>query len=349
MEEYKSISHPAKTKMVCIREDYLGICQTLRHPHCAAALLNMFERWFDWKSASFADELRRRQHARNNNQDYDPAGDLWVFMSQSQMKDELQGLFGDKLIANSLQDLTEAGFIKSRRNPKNSWDRTLQYLFLPNTVQGALNQWENMQQFPYRKIAVSKAQKCVIETAWLRNRNRKIAEAIPQSQTLEPITETKAPVVARRAPTMQEADAAIFTAAAAVDGLPKVVLAYEQNIGVVTPMIRDKLIAAIDDYTEQWIIDAIDEAVSNNVRKWNYCNSILERWHNEGRKPKQTNGSAPTKTTGMDFSAKLAEMGITPDSPEYTDTINRLMAEHYAERERRAQAMHAKQFEKVAS
>lgn len=185
-------------------------------------------------------------------------------------------------------------------------------------------------------------------TSELHNQSNELTSTSQLSlPTKESVKERKAEE--KQHPTMQEADAAIFTAAAAVDGLPKVVLAYEQNIGVVTPMIRDKLIAAIDDYTEQWIIDAIDEAVSNNVRKWNYCNSILERWHNEGRKPKQTNGSAPTKTTGMDFSAKLAEMGITPDSPEYTETINRLMAEHYAERERRAQAMHAKQFEKVAS
>jgi len=58
---------------------------------------------------------------------------------------------------------------------------------------------------------------------------------------------------------------------------------YEQNIGMLTPMIAEELREAEKLYPEGWIRDAIKEAVNQNKRKWNYISAILERWSSEGK------------------------------------------------------------------
>jgi DNA replication protein len=58
---------------------------------------------------------------------------------------------------------------------------------------------------------------------------------------------------------------------------------YEQNIGMLTPMIADELREAEKTYPETWIRDAVREAVTHGKRKWSYISAILERWSTEGR------------------------------------------------------------------
>jgi len=58
---------------------------------------------------------------------------------------------------------------------------------------------------------------------------------------------------------------------------------YEQNIGMLTPMIADELRDAEQLYPQTWIRDAIKEAVSLNKRNWRYIAKILERWSAEGK------------------------------------------------------------------
>ncbi len=64
---------------------------------------------------------------------------------------------------------------------------------------------------------------------------------------------------------------------------PDIFTLYEQNIGVLTPMIADELREAEKLYPEDWIRDAVKEAVNQNKRKWSYISAILERWSSEGR------------------------------------------------------------------
>lgn len=64
---------------------------------------------------------------------------------------------------------------------------------------------------------------------------------------------------------------------------PNVFQLYEQNIGMVTPIIADQLVEAIELYPEPWIEEAITEAVGYNRRQWRYIQRILERWATEGR------------------------------------------------------------------
>jgi DnaD/phage-associated family protein len=64
---------------------------------------------------------------------------------------------------------------------------------------------------------------------------------------------------------------------------PDIFSLYEQNIGMLTPMIAEELREAEKLYPESWIRDAIKEAVNQNKRKWGYISAILERWSTEGR------------------------------------------------------------------
>ena len=64
---------------------------------------------------------------------------------------------------------------------------------------------------------------------------------------------------------------------------PDIFILYEQNIGMLTPMIADNLRDALKVYPESWIRDAIKEAVNQSKHKWSYISAILERWSSEGR------------------------------------------------------------------
>ena len=67
------------------------------------------------------------------------------------------------------------------------------------------------------------------------------------------------------------------------DELPDIFALYEQNIGMLTPMIAEELRDAEKVYPESWIRDAIKEATNQNKRKWSYISAILGRWLTEGR------------------------------------------------------------------
>jgi len=64
---------------------------------------------------------------------------------------------------------------------------------------------------------------------------------------------------------------------------PDIFTLYEQNIGMLTPLIADELRDAEKLYPEAWIREAIKEAVSLNKRSWRYIAKILERWSTEGK------------------------------------------------------------------
>jgi DNA replication protein len=66
-------------------------------------------------------------------------------------------------------------------------------------------------------------------------------------------------------------------------GRPNVFTLYEQNIGMLTPLIADELREAEQTYPAEWIDQAFREAVALNKRSWKYILAILERWRTEGR------------------------------------------------------------------
>ena len=58
---------------------------------------------------------------------------------------------------------------------------------------------------------------------------------------------------------------------------------YEQNIGMITPIIAEELQDAEKVYPADWIESAFKEAVTLNKRSWKYIARILERWAIEGK------------------------------------------------------------------
>jgi DnaD/phage-associated family protein len=67
------------------------------------------------------------------------------------------------------------------------------------------------------------------------------------------------------------------------EALPDIFTLYEENIGILTPLIADELRDAEKLYPPDWIRDAIKEAVLHNRRNIKYINRILENWSVEGR------------------------------------------------------------------
>ena len=64
---------------------------------------------------------------------------------------------------------------------------------------------------------------------------------------------------------------------------PNIYTVYEKHIGPLAPFISDALKAAEQDYSPEWVVDAIDIAVKANKRNWRYIEAILKRWESEGR------------------------------------------------------------------
>lgn len=64
---------------------------------------------------------------------------------------------------------------------------------------------------------------------------------------------------------------------------PNIFTLYEQNIGLLTPLVADQLREAELEYPPDWITDAMRQAVEYNKRNWRYVQGILRRWQAEGR------------------------------------------------------------------
>jgi DnaD/phage-associated family protein len=88
--------------------------------------------------------------------------------------------------------------------------------------------------------------------------------------------------------------------------IPNVFKLYEENIGPLTPMIADTLKDAEQTYSPEWLAEAIEVAVKQNARKWNYVDAILRRWKEEGRAEKQ-NRRDPEASRGGDVTRKVED------------------------------------------
>lgn len=74
---------------------------------------------------------------------------------------------------------------------------------------------------------------------------------------------------------------------------PSLITIYEQNIGLITPLLLDELREAEERYPAHWIEDAIREAVRSNARSWRYIRKVLERWATNGRQDAKDRGERP--------------------------------------------------------
>ena len=65
--------------------------------------------------------------------------------------------------------------------------------------------------------------------------------------------------------------------------VPNIFTLYEENIGMIQPLLAEELKDAAREYPQAWIEEAFRIAVENNVRRWSYIRAILEKWRSEGK------------------------------------------------------------------
>lgn len=58
---------------------------------------------------------------------------------------------------------------------------------------------------------------------------------------------------------------------------------YESNFTMLTPFLSDAIAHAYDDFPSDWIVEAMQIALTNSRRKWSYVEGILKRWHADGK------------------------------------------------------------------
>lgn len=68
---------------------------------------------------------------------------------------------------------------------------------------------------------------------------------------------------------------------------PTIFTLYEQNVGLLQPIIAEELREAAQDFPPEWVEGAFRLAAERNIRNWRYIRSILERWAQEGRDDEQ--------------------------------------------------------------
>ncbi len=88
--------------------------------------------------------------------------------------------------------------------------------------------------------------------------------------------------------------------------IPNVFKLYEENIGPLTPMLAEAVKDAEQTYSPEWIAEAIEVALKQNVRNWKYIEAILRRWKDEGRAEKQ-NRRDPETSRGDDVARKVED------------------------------------------
>jgi len=83
---------------------------------------------------------------------------------------------------------------------------------------------------------------------------------------------------------------------------------YEQNIGMITPMIAEELKEAERLYPEEWIRQAFKEAVMLNKRSWRYISRILEHWASEGKEGGKNRRSSKQSSPDKYFKGKYGHL-----------------------------------------
>lgn len=103
---------------------------------------------------------------------------------------------------------------------------------------------------------------------------------------------------------------------------PNIFVLYEQNIGLLQPLLADDLRAAERDYPFEWLEAAFHEAVVRNKRTWRYVQAILQRWASEGREApmpesKPTPRARRTKPAAAKSPKKAPKTGKRSDPFDY--------------------------------
>ena len=94
----------------------------------------------------------------------------------------------------------------------------------------------------------------------------------------------------------QDEEADGWDAPAAASTSANAFQAYEENIGVLSPMIRESILAALEDFTDEDITHAVRIAVENENRSWSFVAGVLRRWAREGIPNERRDGKSGSKS-----------------------------------------------------
>ncbi len=90
---------------------------------------------------------------------------------------------------------------------------------------------------------------------------------------------------------------------------PNIFVLYEQNIGVLTPLIADQLRDMEKTYAPEWVEEAVEIAVSRNKRYLRYILGILRRWETNGKdggRDEEYGGDTPSDKRNYDTPDELS-------------------------------------------
>ena len=88
---------------------------------------------------------------------------------------------------------------------------------------------------------------------------------------------------------------------------------YEENIGLLTPLLSEQMKDAEENYPWQWIEDAFNIAVGLNKRNWRYIEATLKHWAIEGKGDGESGRypqKAPSKENLVEY---LRQRGRLPE------------------------------------
>ena len=95
---------------------------------------------------------------------------------------------------------------------------------------------------------------------------------------------------------------------------PNIFGLYEENIGMLTPLLADQMKEAERVYPWPWIEETFRLAVSSNKRSWRFIESTLKRWEMKGKGDGES-GRYPEKTPSKeDLVEYLRRRGRLPGS-----------------------------------
>ncbi|HEY9597453.1 MAG TPA: hypothetical protein V6D33_07255 [Cyanophyceae cyanobacterium] len=137
MSRNSCIVHPAESKYVRRRDDYVGICDGNT---CAAELLDLFEYWTNCKLERQREVLAFNEAASRLQQPTISLPNLWLYERIQDLKAALIEGFAETSIKKSLKLLKDKGFLEDKPSP-TKFDNTRMYLFRISEVQSAINNW----------------------------------------------------------------------------------------------------------------------------------------------------------------------------------------------------------------
>lgn len=154
MTKSSCIEHLPNQQLVIIREDYVALCEESASadpavdPNCAAALLNLFEYFTNWKKANSQQAKKYNDTSESGGQERNQDESLWIWKTTDELQSDLMNIWGKTKIETARKWLVSKGFIQQRRNPHHNWDKTYQYFYDIEGVNSSLQSLKNKEAIP---------------------------------------------------------------------------------------------------------------------------------------------------------------------------------------------------------